>query len=1105
MLSTLRNIVYEAPSVDGQAVVGRHLTCPDQGKERLGEGGLRLSGKFKRRTQGDGMPLVTVVTVCLNAARTLEQCLSSVFAQTWQNIEYIVIDGGSTDGTLDIIRRHEHALDYWVSEPDGGLYQAMNKGLALAAGDFVLFLNSDDWYTPDCVESLVNAKRYSGADFVSARAQYVDGAGKPVYIMRSMPYDPGIRIRMPLRHETMLIPAAIYNAVGGYDTSYRIIADFHLSIRLFTAGCTHYELPRPLIRFRNTGVSTVNLDGLFAERRRLIRSEFPFLSEAEAYEFGELAHLKPHRVESLVKRYQDQRTFLEAAASYCEDRGRHSPGHPDWLATASRLRALEQRDRPAISIILPVSNHEATLRECIDSIRAQTFTDFELICINDAGTDGSQAIIDSYRSADARVVSLVNKRRIGYGASVDHALRHARGRFIIHAHPCDVMPPAALKALHGAAVRHGSDIVKGAYLCEHVMHGKSARKAALETLRRGDRLAINTNLSKMPELLQSAEGRWPFLYDARLARKVHYHPDLEIEQDNLFLVSALSQAKRVTIIGDVVNRYRVNPTPGKDAFNLKALKDALECRRRTWHILADSGFRSISNRLFHIYWESTFFFDLASAADPGEFSEFMEAFRFTLADIGIKRASPRSTSLMKGLAPLILGGQDEDVRQSLLTQSSAVHVLGPGTTPAKARLRVATFVTRDDGGAGTGSLRRVEALRRRGIDARIFSLIAKSGRAYVSRIKPGLPSIDESRPQAIWNEIRNRAIDRAQRTPGYRASELFSLTDTVLDFRNLVDVFDAHDVIHLHWVVGMMDYEHAGGVLSSKPVVWTLADMNAFTGGCHYSEGCEEYKRECRACPLLGGRSDLAHETWKIKKQAYDRLENLHIICPSPWMAERVRESSLLGARPVHYIPNPFPIETLQLTAKMVARARLGLPLDRKLLLFGSDNLENRRKGGDLLKDALRRFHRKGSDTVELIVFGAGSIETPLPIRSLGYVTDTTRLALAYAAADAYLFPSREDNAPLTVGESLLCGTPVVAFPVGNVPSLVEHRVTGYIARHLDTKDFARGIEWALNASAGDALVRSARCRTTASAYHDPGVSAERHEAVYRLAMDAAT
>jgi glycosyltransferase involved in cell wall biosynthesis len=122
----------------------------------------------------------------------------------------------------------------------------------------------------------------------------------------------------------------------------------------------------------------------------------------------------------------------------------------------------------------------------------------------------------------------------------------------------------------------------------------------------------------------------------------------------------------------------------------------------------------------------------------------------------------------------------------------------------------------------------------------------------------------------------------------------------------------------------------------------------------------------------------------------------------------------------------------------------------------------------------------------------------------MGHVSDDVRLALIYSAADAFVFPSHEDNAPLTIGEALLCGTPVVAFPVGNVPDLVRHRDTGYVAGHLDIEDLVAGIRWALEASPTEALSRSLRCRTSAAAAHDPETAATRHEALYRAVMGQA-
>jgi glycosyltransferase involved in cell wall biosynthesis len=1449
MHSTLRNIVAAPPPLKEGAVVGRLLTCAPAGAGERQHGGLRLLGKYKRRAAGGGAPLVTVITVCRNAAATIEQCMGSVFRQTHSNVEYIVVDGASSDGTLDCIRRHGHAIDYWMSEPDAGLYQAMNKGLALASGDYVMVLNADDWYAEDCIETLIKARKYSGATFVCALAQAVDGDGEPLLVMRSMPFNESVRIRMPLRHETMLLPASVYDDVGRYSEKYRVNSDFELAIRLYDAGCTAYEVPRALLFFRNTGLSNSGSPALIEERIAIISGQFPFLGEREA---RVLADRDLHAIQQLLeiaRRYPDEEKLVNALRLYSEDnvtrsarpqwayfressiswpaarpaksgpeisiilpfyngrdtlpacldsvlqqsfrdfelicvddlgpddsrsvvesyrsrdprivvvenernighgasrnrgirhaRGRYvfhidpddtippdalkllharavkhgsdlvkgaylreqfhhhtamrrpeirnvasntrtfthasvaevpgiyttleghwsylyrielarrvpypedlkmgqdaifmvcvlvqartmtvikdvvyryhwnpasamnafsfrkyldvlewrrrawhmlddaglrkhgdelmqgylkllwhelyfrhyaaspdqaqlalladavreafretglSPaGAPDrisrffaclvngWIDQAAELigatpaeeRRAAEAAQPLVSVILPVFNASRTLAECIDSVLAQTLADFELICVNDCSTDDSQSIIERYCAADPRIVSISNETNLGHGGSRNRGIQSARGRYIFHVDPDDTLPPGALQSLHSAAARHGSDLVKGAYLREQALFGGAAA-AGTATLSRGPDPIVNTTLARTPGLLRNTEGHWSFLYDADLARRVPYPTDLKMGPDSLFMASVLPAARRITVIDDVVYHYRANAESAMNTFNFRKYQDALEWRKRAWHVLRAAGFQAIGDRLLQSYWGAAFFPNLAAALTTAQLEEFLEAFRAVFAETGIAPTGPASSPFLRALFPLILEGRDIEARELMLAWGGARAAGLPSLEPgARKRLKVATLSSWDHGGAGTGSRRRVAALRRHGIDATIYSLVVRTGHDYVKQIESdvtGSRAPAAAPRDAAWAEVRKRAIDPARAVPGYRASEMFSLSDSVVDFRKLRGLFDEHDVVHLHWVVGMLDCQNAGEVLGRKPVVWTLADMNPFTGGCHYSEGCEEYKRECRRCPLLGGESDLAHRTWKIKKQAYEKLENLHIVCPSPWMAQRARESSLLGDRPIHYIPNAMPVDALGLHAKTVARVRLGLPLDKKLLLFGADSLASVRKGSNVLRDTLRAYcARGGADGVELMVFGSGSIDVPLPVHRLGYVSNESRLALLYAAADAYLLPSLEDNAPLTVGESLLCGTPVIAFPVGNVEALVEHRVTGYVAAHLDEEDFATGIEWALAASPEAALERSARCRMAAGRYHDPRLAAERHEALYRAAIDAAT
>ncbi|MCI5150423.1 MAG: glycosyltransferase [Candidatus Electrothrix sp. MAN1_4] len=143
--STTRLVTRDVPIIEEppDATFKTVLSLPE-GEGRQGEGGLRTQGYFKRSLRDK--PLITVITVVFNGAQHLEETILSVIGQTYDNVEYIIIDGGSTDGTLDIIRQYEHAVDYWVSEKDEGIYDAMNKGIRLFNGNWINFMNSGDLF-----------------------------------------------------------------------------------------------------------------------------------------------------------------------------------------------------------------------------------------------------------------------------------------------------------------------------------------------------------------------------------------------------------------------------------------------------------------------------------------------------------------------------------------------------------------------------------------------------------------------------------------------------------------------------------------------------------------------------------------------------------------------------------------------------------------------------------------------------------------------------------------------------------------------------------------------------------------------------------------------
>ncbi len=1097
MSSTTTYVTDQAPALRPDAVTGRHLLLPPAAAGRLLEGGQRTRGVFKSSLPD--LPLVTVVTVTRNVESTLAQAIESVLAQTYRNIEYVIVDGASDDGTAAVIERFADRLDYFVSEPDGGIYHAMNKGLSLASGELVLLLNADDWYHPECVELLVEARWSCGASVSAALAQYVDGAGNPTRVMRHMPFDAATRLRMPLRHEAMLVPARIYDEVGGYDERYRIIADLEFTARLHDAGHRVIEVSRPLLFFRETGVSNAHKDRLFAERADLMQQRFPFLHADHAQWFAELPTLTPARMDELYLRHGSHQDFCAALFDYARDR-RSLRAQADWReATGPFFAALDQL--PAISVVLPMFNAEQTLGACLDSVLAQHFQDLEILCIDDCSPDGSRAVAEEYSRKDRRIRVLSNPRNLGLGATRNRGISEARGRYVFHIDPDDTIPAGALEALYTAACEHGSDLVKGSYLRGQFVHGQPAGEPRTIAPRLAER-PTSATLSEAPDLLRTTEGHWSFLYRIDLARRVPYPNDLKMGQDSLFLVNALLRATAICVIADVVYHYNANPASAMNTFTLRKYLDALEWRSRAFHTLRRSGFEALGRHLLLDYWGPPFFAGMASVLSPEETGRFRQALGTVLQRAGIGRIpDPDSNPVRR-----ILSEAFSEVLPTVRGDAAADGASDPAgcSTPSRTSappLRIATWSSFDHGGAGTGTQRRVASLRAHGIDAQIFSLVTRSSHDYVHRLTT--PGHEDEDQDQLWQRVRRNAIEAMTGLGGYRARELFSAPYSEVHLPSIADRFEDFDVMHLHWVVGMLDLDNLGACWADKPVVWTLADMNAFTGGCHYSEGCDGYKRECRDCPLLGAHGDLAHQAWKAKKQAYDALENLQIICPSRWLAECAAESSLFRDRPVHYVPNAFPTDEFEPTNRLVARRRLGLPLDKKLLIFGADSLRNKRKGGDLLQRSIellaaRNQHRD----IELILFGNDQLDLPVRAHALGYVSDSHKLSLAYSAADAYLFPSREDNAPLTVGEALLCGTPVVAYAVGHVPDLVRHGESGYIADYCDPADFADGILAVLEMVEADPLAVATRAHVSAAAFHCPEASVVRHLEIYQDALN---
>jgi glycosyltransferase involved in cell wall biosynthesis len=201
---------------------------------RKGEGGLRTRGLFKADTSAfEQFPRVTVITVVFNAAKTLEQTILSVICQSYDNVEYIIVDGGSSDSSLEIIRKYEHAIDYWVSEPDAGIYDAWNKGVRLASGEWIAFLGADDVYLEGAIQAYINLIASCGdriPDYMSSRVNLTTGLkvkrtiGQPWNWKTFQKY-------MNVAHVGSFHRRRLFEKYGVYDIGYKICGDYELLLR----------------------------------------------------------------------------------------------------------------------------------------------------------------------------------------------------------------------------------------------------------------------------------------------------------------------------------------------------------------------------------------------------------------------------------------------------------------------------------------------------------------------------------------------------------------------------------------------------------------------------------------------------------------------------------------------------------------------------------------------------------------------------------------------------------------------------------------------------------------------------------------------------------
>lgn len=399
------------------------------------------------------------------------------------------------------------------------------------------------------------------------------------------------------------------------------------------------------------------------------------------------------------------------------------------------------------------------------------------------------------------------------------------------------------------------------------------------------------------------------------------------------------------------------------------------------------------------------------------------------------------------------------------------------------------FSDYEGGGGGSIAMYRLyQGLKDAGIDCKILSGI-KTLESPDSKTIPRSPRLEVQ----LGRIISKLGLNDIHCVSSFKiGSDEFYINADVLNFH----------IIHS----GFFNYLALPLLTERKPAVFTLHDMWSFTGHCAYSYDCDRWRIGCGECPYPNTypsiQKDNTRLEWKLKNWVY-RCSNLTIVAPSNWLTFTAKQS-MLNCFPIHHIPYGIDTQVYQPLDSEQCRFKLGIPTAKKVLLFGAASLNDSRKGGDLLYKALSNLPDALKTEIVLLILGNGGeaiaqvsgIET----LHLGYVSSDHLKAIAYSAADLFIFPTRADNLPLVLQESMACGTPIVSFNVGGVPDLVRPGITGYLAAPEDAQALSLGIVQLLEEKTLRESM-SQQCRAIALAEYSQTLQIHRYIELYRQVL----
>lgn len=420
-------------------------------------------------------------------------------------------------------------------------------------------------------------------------------------------------------------------------------------------------------------------------------------------------------------------------------------------------------------------------------------------------------------------------------------------------------------------------------------------------------------------------------------------------------------------------------------------------------------------------------------------------------------------------------------------------------------MKVLIVNTYDKGGAANSCKRLHLALLNKGISSKVLLKYKQNNWAESSEYF--VPFIKFSKQQKTKNKLKRILWELKIYSPKTKKDfnqdflnerekglELYSFPNSNFDITE-TDLYKEADIINLHWVANFLDYK-SFFEKNTKPVVWTLHDMNPFSGGEHYIEeylGIDDFgfpiRREWSEEELKVAKENIA-----IKKQGMSKVDNLTIVAPSEWLAQEAKKSEVFKGKSIYCIPYGLDPKIYSSRDQAYSRDLLNIPGDKKVILFVADSISNNRKGFVYLK---RAFQQLSSKNVVLCAIGQKNSELECfdNILELGPIYDERLMSVAYSAADVFVIPSLMDNLPNTVLESIMCGTPVIGFPVGGIPEMIIDGENGLLTKEISVSSLVETLSKFLDSPAN---FDRKRIRENAIEKYDQKIQAENYVKLFK-------